>query len=95
MGLKLSKPWKLNNAASSNSSPIKACQVSKSSHVSNTIMGRMHSLEPKYTLDQGGKAGRMDLNTIARPEREPDEGLAAVIADKPDADPHLSAKKLA
>jgi hypothetical protein len=37
----------------------------------------------------------MDLNTIASAGREPGEGLAAVIADKPDADLHLSAKKLA
>jgi hypothetical protein len=32
-----------------------------------------------------------DLNTVTSPGREPDEGLAAVIAGKLDADPHLSA----
>jgi AraC-like DNA-binding protein len=41
------------------------------------------------------KRGRTDLNTVASPGREPDEGLAAVIAGKLDADPHLSARKLA
>jgi hypothetical protein len=35
----------------------------------------------------------MDLNTIASPGREPDESLAAVIAGKPNADPHFSARK--
>jgi 3-mercaptopyruvate sulfurtransferase SseA len=39
------------------------------------------------------KRGRTDLNTAASPGREPDEGLAAVIAGKLDADPHLSARK--
>jgi hypothetical protein len=46
-------------------------------------------------LDKPGKAGRMDHNTIASPGREPDGCLAALIAGKLDADPHLSAKKLA
>jgi hypothetical protein len=41
------------------------------------------------------KPGRIDLNNIARPGREPDDGLAGVIATKLDADPHLSARKLA
>jgi hypothetical protein len=36
----------------------------------------------------------MDLNTIASPGREPDEGFVAMIAGKLDADPHLSARKL-
>jgi hypothetical protein len=39
--------------------------------------------------------GRTDLNTVASPGREPDESLAAVIAGKLDADPHVSAGKLA
>jgi DNA-binding MurR/RpiR family transcriptional regulator len=38
---------------------------------------------------------RTDLKTIASPGREPEEGLAAVIAGKPDGDPHFSAAKLA
>jgi hypothetical protein len=37
--------------------------------------------------------GKTDLNTVASPGREPDEGLAAVIAGKLDADPHLSDQK--
>jgi hypothetical protein len=41
------------------------------------------------------KRGRTDLNTIASPGREPDEGLTAVIARELDPDPRLSAKKLA
>jgi hypothetical protein len=41
------------------------------------------------------KGGRMDLNTIASPGREPDESLAAVITGKLDDDPHFSARKLA
>jgi hypothetical protein len=41
------------------------------------------------------KRGRTNLNTVASPGRESDEGLAAVIAGKLDADPHLSTKKLA
>jgi DNA-binding transcriptional ArsR family regulator len=41
------------------------------------------------------KRGRTDSNNSASPEREPDEGLAGVIAAKLDADPHLSARKLA
>jgi hypothetical protein len=36
------------------------------------------------------KRDRTDLSTIASPEREPDADLAAFIAGKPDADPHLS-----
>jgi hypothetical protein len=35
------------------------------------------------------KRGRTDLNNIANPGREPDEGLAGVIAAKLDAGPHL------
>jgi hypothetical protein len=35
---------------------------------------------------------RADLGTVVNPGREPDEGLAAVIAGKLDADPHLSAR---
>jgi hypothetical protein len=41
------------------------------------------------------KQGRTDLNNSASPGREPDEGLAAVIAPKIDADRHLSARRLA
>jgi hypothetical protein len=41
------------------------------------------------------KRGRTDLNTVASPGSAPDERLAAVIAGKLDADPHLSARKLA
>jgi transposase len=41
------------------------------------------------------KRGRTYLNTVASPGRKPDEGLAAGIAGKLDADPHLSARKLA
>jgi hypothetical protein len=41
------------------------------------------------------KRGRTDLNNIAGPGREPDEGLAGVMAVKLDRDPHLSARKLA
>jgi hypothetical protein len=41
------------------------------------------------------KRRRTDLNTTASPGREPDEGLAAVIAGKLGADPHPSARKLA
>jgi hypothetical protein len=41
------------------------------------------------------KRGRMDLNTIASPGKEPDGAVAAVIAGKLNADPHLSAQKLA
>jgi hypothetical protein len=41
------------------------------------------------------KRGRTDLNTVASPRKEPDEGLAGVIAGKLDADPHLSARKRA
>jgi hypothetical protein len=41
------------------------------------------------------KRGRTYLNTIANPGREPDEGIGTVIAGKPDADPHLSARRLA
>jgi hypothetical protein len=41
------------------------------------------------------KRGRTDLNSIAGPGTEPDQGLAGVIAAKLDADPHLSARKLA
>jgi hypothetical protein len=37
--------------------------------------------------------GRTDLNIIASTGREPDEGLAAVIAGKLDADPDISAQK--
>jgi AraC-like DNA-binding protein len=46
-------------------------------------------------LDQGGKAGRTDLSTIASSGRDFDEGLAAVIAGKLDSNSHLSVKKLA
>jgi hypothetical protein len=49
IGQKGSKLWKLNNAMSSISSAMKACQGSKSSNVSDNIMGRMHSLEHKCT----------------------------------------------
>jgi AraC-like DNA-binding protein len=38
---------------------------------------------------------RTDLNTLASPGREFDESFAALIAGKLDADPHLSASKLA
>jgi hypothetical protein len=41
------------------------------------------------------KRGRTDLNTIGSREREADEGFLAVIAGKLDADPRLSASKLA
>jgi hypothetical protein len=41
------------------------------------------------------KRGRTDLNNIAGAGREPDEGLAGVIPAKLDADPRLSARKLA
>jgi hypothetical protein len=41
------------------------------------------------------KRGRADLNNIASPGREPDEGIAGVIAASLDADPHLSGRKLA
>jgi hypothetical protein len=41
------------------------------------------------------KRGRTDLNTVASRGREPGEDLAVVIAGKLDADPHLSARKLA
>jgi hypothetical protein len=41
------------------------------------------------------KRGRTDLNNIASLGREPDEGLAIVIAAKLDADIHLSGRKLA
>jgi hypothetical protein len=39
------------------------------------------------------KRARTDLDTTASPGRQPDEGFAAVIAGKLDADPHLSAGK--
>jgi hypothetical protein len=45
IGQKTSKSWKVNNTMSSNSSPMKACQGFKSSHVSGNIMVRLHSLE--------------------------------------------------
>jgi AraC-like DNA-binding protein len=41
------------------------------------------------------KRGRTDLNTVASPGKEHDEGLAAVIDGKLDADPQLSARRLA
>jgi hypothetical protein len=41
------------------------------------------------------KRGRTDLNTVASPGREPDENIAAAIAGKFDADPHLSAREVA
>jgi hypothetical protein len=41
------------------------------------------------------KRGRTDLDTTVNPGTEPDERLAAVLAGKLDADPHLSARKLA
>jgi hypothetical protein len=41
------------------------------------------------------KHRRTDLGNIAGPGRKPDEGFAGVIAAKLDADPHLSARKLA
>jgi hypothetical protein len=41
------------------------------------------------------KRGRANLNTIASAEREPNEGLTAVIAGKLDVDHHLSDRKLA
>jgi hypothetical protein len=41
------------------------------------------------------KRGKTDLNNIASPGRELDEAIAGVIAAKLDADPHLSAPKLA
>jgi hypothetical protein len=39
--------------------------------------------------------GRTDLNTITSPQRKPDEDLATVVVGKLDADPRLSARKLA
>jgi histone-lysine N-methyltransferase SETMAR len=39
--------------------------------------------------------GRTDLHIIANPEREPGEGLTAAVAGKLEADPHISARKLA
>jgi hypothetical protein len=48
-----------------------------------------------YFWINGIKRGRRDLNIIASPERRPDEGFAAVIAGKLDANLHLSAKKYA
>jgi hypothetical protein len=41
------------------------------------------------------KRGRTDINNIASPGREPNEGLAGVIAAKLDADPNLSAQSSA
>jgi hypothetical protein len=41
------------------------------------------------------KQGRTDLKTITGPGRKHDEGLATVIVGKLDANPHLSARKLA
>jgi hypothetical protein len=41
------------------------------------------------------KRWKTDLNTIAGPARDRDDGLAGVIAGKLDADSHLSARKLA
>jgi hypothetical protein len=41
------------------------------------------------------KCGRTDFNNIASPGREPDEGLADIIAAKLDTNPHLSARRLA
>jgi hypothetical protein len=43
------------------------------------------------------RRGTIDLSTITNPGRQPDEGLAVIIAGKIDADPHpsLSARKLA
>jgi AraC-like DNA-binding protein len=55
----------------------------------------MHSRTQIYCWINEVKRGRTDLNNIASPRREPDEGLAGVIAAKLDADPHLSAGKLA
>jgi hypothetical protein len=48
-----------------------------------------------YDWINEAKRGRTDLNTVASPGMEPDEGLAPVIAGKLDADPHLSVWKLA
>jgi hypothetical protein len=48
-----------------------------------------------YFWINGVKRRRTDLNTNASAGREPDEGLAAVIAGKLVFDPHLSARELA
>jgi hypothetical protein len=41
------------------------------------------------------KHARTDINNITSPGREPEEGLAGVIAAKLETGPHLSARKLA
>jgi hypothetical protein len=41
------------------------------------------------------KLGRTDINTTTSPERDPGEDFTAVIAGKIDANPRLSARKLA
>jgi hypothetical protein len=41
------------------------------------------------------KPGRTDFNTIASPGRQPDESLVAIRGDELNADPRLSARKLA
>jgi hypothetical protein len=68
----------------------------KSPHISNNIMGlgALSLTQVGFSIGEA-KRGRINLNTTASPGREPDEGLAAVIAGKPDADSHLSARKLA
>jgi hypothetical protein len=53
------------------------------------------SLTQVYFWINAVKRGRTDLNTIASPGRKPDEGLAAIIAGKLDANPRVSARKLA
>jgi hypothetical protein len=55
-------------------------------------MGRVTLSKTSVLLDQQGKT---DHDTIASPGRDPDQGLTAVVASKLDADPCLSAKKLA
>jgi hypothetical protein len=58
-------------------------------------MRRVQSLAHKCTFGSTRPRGRTDLNSLTSPGKEPDEGLAAVIAGKLDADPHLLAGKLA
>jgi hypothetical protein len=48
-----------------------------------------------YFWISGAKQRKTDVNTIANPEREPDESLAAVIAGKLDDNPHFPTRKLA
>jgi hypothetical protein len=46
-------------------------------------------------MDQRHKGGRTDLETIASRGRTPDGGLSEVIRHRIEADPHLSARKIA